>query len=157
MCKWKGVVQVVATAYPFILNRTQPCRHEGPCNIQSNCICFKTRVYCQRLCWCDINCTAPFVTIALRLYAIAYCLLGIHRWTGCKCRTKKKSFFGKGRYACEDRSCPCVLADRECDPELCNGCKCKKFVAGFYFLSRICTDMEFTYRLLSSTRRRKSL
>lgn len=79
----------------------------------------------------------------LSRYAIAHSLLGTHRWTGCKCKVKK-TFFGKGRYACEDANCPCVLADRECDPELCKGCKCKKFVAGFPSYSSTFTNMGFT-------------
>lgn len=92
----------------------------------------------------------------LSRYEIAYSLLGAHRWTGCKCKVKK-TFFGKGRYACEDANCPCVLADRECDPELCKGCKCKRFVAGFPSYSSTYTDMGFTLLLFYSTRRCKSL
>ncbi|KAH8116066.1 hypothetical protein DFH11DRAFT_1583984 [Phellopilus nigrolimitatus] len=80
-----------------------PCQHLGPCGEQTKCICWENGLYCQRSCHCDLSC--------------------VQRWKGCRCRATSskgacKPYFIGSRVV----SCPCVRADRECDPELCKSC-----------------------------------
>ncbi|KAJ4485173.1 hypothetical protein C8R41DRAFT_442405 [Lentinula lateritia] len=38
-----------------------PCHHKGPCNVTSNCACFRNKAHCERSCRCDSKlCTTPF-------------------------------------------------------------------------------------------------
>lgn len=42
---------------------------------------------------------------------------GNRRWAGCRCSILTTS--------CSSKVCPCFIAGRECDPELCRGCHAK--------------------------------
>lgn len=70
-----------------------PCDHDGPCN-DNGCSCAKEKLHCEKSCGCPPNCE--------------------RRFRGCKCARK-------GNKVCT-RNCPCVLANRECDPDLCGQC-----------------------------------
>ncbi|EMD31119.1 hypothetical protein CERSUDRAFT_127583 [Gelatoporia subvermispora B] len=74
-----------------------PCVHRGPCDKASKCACYLNKAHCERNCRCSLSC--------------------VRRWQGCRCAGKANR-----RKACLDR-CPCRLANRECDPELCTSCE----------------------------------
>ncbi|KAJ3880839.1 hypothetical protein F5051DRAFT_322974 [Lentinula edodes] len=79
-----------------------PCHHKGPCNVTSNCACFRNKAHCERSCRCDSK-------------------LCRRRWSGCNCvRTKT-------RRPCGTERCACFKAHRECDPELCGKCEARSF------------------------------
>ncbi|KAI5829890.1 SET domain-containing protein, partial [Schizophyllum commune Tattone D] len=84
-----------------------PCSHVGPCTRKNNCPCAMNRAHCTRVCRCHLQCACT------------------RRWTGCKCAP------GEDGHACGDkRACPCHLASRECDPELCLGCASRDHTLG---------------------------
>ncbi|KAF9486124.1 SET domain-containing protein [Pholiota conissans] len=86
-----------------------PCSHPGPCNKHAYCPCYDNRQRCLRTCRCSLKCEL--------------------RFKGCKCRPKSKS---KNAECCtEEDNCPCRRLERECDPELCKGCK-----ARYYYKSK---------------------
>jgi hypothetical protein len=55
--------------------------------------------------------------------------LGKRRWKGCKC-----AFSAKGRRICREERCPCFANNRECDPELCGRCQCRRVKLEFIFI-----------------------
>ncbi|KAG0705966.1 hypothetical protein DFH29DRAFT_799275 [Suillus ampliporus] len=81
-------------------HRNEPCYHSGPCDVSSNCLCFKNKAHCQRNCRCPAKCA--------------------RRWKGCRCAKIRN------RMSCVNfKRCPCIEARRECDPELCVKCGCR--------------------------------
>ncbi|KKY28844.1 putative esc e complex protein [Phaeomoniella chlamydospora] len=76
---------------PFI-----PCSHEGPCDGNQQCTCWKEKVACEHVCKCPDACA--------------------RRFRGCKCKSMNKGVcFGDDR-------CECYALNRECDPWLCGNC-----------------------------------
>ncbi|KAF8639104.1 hypothetical protein AX17_001747, partial [Amanita inopinata Kibby_2008] len=75
-----------------------PCSHTGPCSAETGCPCHESHGHCSSRCLCQQNCPL--------------------RWHGCNC-SKSKS-----KLACTKR-CPCSLAQRECDPDICTRCGSK--------------------------------
>ncbi|CAL1708459.1 unnamed protein product [Somion occarium] len=74
------------------------CDHLGPCNMTTECGCDAGRVHCEGNCRCDMTCP--------------------RRWKGCQCGS-----IADGGVMCTlERSCPCRMANRECEPELCVTC-----------------------------------
>ncbi|VDB87787.1 unnamed protein product [Peniophora sp. CBMAI 1063] len=71
-----------------------PCSHDGPCT-SNVCACYKASGFCERDCRCSEACD--------------------RRWRGCTCAK------GSGA-ACVRRTCRCVAANRECDPDACGQC-----------------------------------
>jgi len=70
-----------------------PCDHEGSClDPESNCQCVKNSTFCEKYCACSKSCCNRFLGCQCK---------------GCQCRT---------------RACPCFVASRECDPDLCTSC-----------------------------------
>jgi histone-lysine N-methyltransferase EZH2 len=68
-----------------------------PCNHEgdcdpSNCSCMKRDHCCERACSCSSNCP--------------------NRFQGCRCSLGN----------CRTNACPCFIAARECDPDLCGNC-----------------------------------
>ncbi|KIM87762.1 hypothetical protein PILCRDRAFT_814478 [Piloderma croceum F 1598] len=72
-----------------------PCKHKGACDANSGCSCFRQKHHCQRNCQCGSECE--------------------RRWKGCKCQKKPE------RKPCGSK-CKCVMANRECDVDLCKPC-----------------------------------
>ncbi|KAG7448795.1 SET domain-containing protein [Guyanagaster necrorhizus] len=70
-----------------------PCEHDGPCDAQSGCLCFKNNNHCVRSCQCAGH-RKPC----------------IRRRTGCDCSTRE----------CRRSPCSCFMENKECDPELCH-------------------------------------
>ncbi|KAJ7282490.1 SET domain-containing protein, partial [Mycena rebaudengoi] len=75
-----------------------PCRHEGPCDAETQCPCFLNHSHCESGCRCSRACA--------------------RRWRGCTCALSKRA-------RCRTKLCPCFLAHRECDPELCLKCQAR--------------------------------
>eukprot|EP00898_Chlorokybus_atmophyticus_P006950 jgi/Chlat1/7256/Chrsp58S06896 len=67
-----------------------------------HCSCVKSGNFCEKYCACSDNCA--------------------NRFQGCNCN----------RSSCRTRTCPCVAAARECDPDLCHRCNktCDVIAAG---------------------------
>lgn len=74
-----------------------PCNCEGPCTQQ--CPCRGDANFCEKYCGCDPK----------------YCG---NRFQGCNCKGVRQ-YYGR----CSTKACPCRAAGRECDPDLCRGCK----------------------------------
>jgi hypothetical protein len=70
-----------------------PCSHEGTCD-EADCSCARDKVQCEKSCGCKKGCD--------------------RRFSGCRCYQKSK--------LCSNEKCPCFLANRECDPDLCGKC-----------------------------------
>lgn len=73
------------------LHSYEPCEHDGPCTVESGCVCMQTNGICEKFCGCSDDCTK--------------------RFRGCRCRGH-----------CNKGSCPCHVAFRECDVDLCTSC-----------------------------------
>ena len=71
-----------------------PCNHEGPCTKANaqRCSCIQLGNLCEKYCACGSRCHG-------------------NRFEGCRCVT-----------GCQPSTCPCALAGRECDPDLCTQC-----------------------------------
>ncbi|KDD72390.1 hypothetical protein H632_c3406p0, partial [Helicosporidium sp. ATCC 50920] len=78
-------------------NPYQPCACVGGCH-RGTCPCFKSANFCEKFCAC--NCSECG-----------------NRFRGCSCKCGAQP----GR-RCSYKSCPCVAAGRECDPDLCRDC-----------------------------------
>lgn len=87
-------------ADPLKFTPNELCHHSGPCDVSSNCLCFKNKTHCQRNCHCPAKCA--------------------RRWKGCRCAKARD-----GMNCVKVKRCSCVEARRECDPELCVKCGCR--------------------------------
>ncbi|KAL6781418.1 hypothetical protein ACKKBG_A11075 [Auxenochlorella protothecoides x Auxenochlorella symbiontica] len=76
----------------------RPCSCVGPC-VRGTCPCVDSQNFCEKFCACD-------------------CRACGNRFPGCKCSARAR---GGGR--CRVRTCACLAAGRECDPDLCAGCQ----------------------------------
>jgi len=85
----------VAAAVPVIPGGT-PCNHDGPCDA-GVCSCAASRGACEKDCACASTCAL--------------------RWRGCRCGLRSRAHL-RSRLACAT-GCPCAVAGRECDPDLC--------------------------------------
>ncbi|KIM35852.1 hypothetical protein M413DRAFT_449582 [Hebeloma cylindrosporum] len=74
-----------------------PCKHDGPCDAESNCECFQNKAHCHIRCSCNSKCP--------------------RRWKGCHCAKSSK--------VCGTNKCSCFKAHFECDPELCLSCEAR--------------------------------
>ncbi|KZV62721.1 SET domain-containing protein [Peniophora sp. CONT] len=72
-----------------------PCAHDGPCTSNA-CPCYKVSGFCERDCRCSNQCD--------------------RRWKGCSCSTSLAGV------TCTRRTCKCLAASRECDPDVCGKC-----------------------------------
>ncbi|RYG59758.1 SET domain-containing protein, partial [archaeon] len=68
------------------------CDHEGPCSLAVDCVCMLNGTHCEKYCGCQSICK--------------------NRFPGCNCRIG----------GCMTNKCPCFIARRECDPDVCHYC-----------------------------------
>ena len=84
----------------------QPCLHPGqPCD--QHCPCVSSHNFCEKYCNCSLDCKSVF----LQFFTTASTFFpsqGPNRFLGCRCRS-----------SCSTKHCPCFLAVRECDPDIC--------------------------------------
>lgn len=91
--------KLLLSATGDVQNRRQfyPCDHDGPCN-GPHCRCWRDGLLCEKSCGCSSTCDRRFL--------------------GCSCHALNK------RSVCyRDDRCECYRLRRECDPDLCKGCK----------------------------------
>ncbi|TYZ63345.1 hypothetical protein PybrP1_012884 [[Pythium] brassicae (nom. inval.)] len=69
-----------------------PCQHEGVACNSGDCSCMRRDHYCEKACGCPLDCA--------------------NRFPGCKCEPGQ----------CRSGACPCYVAGRECDPDVCFAC-----------------------------------
>ncbi|TMW66544.1 hypothetical protein Poli38472_004309 [Pythium oligandrum] len=70
----------------------EPCNHEGICDFGVGCSCMKRDHMCEKACSCSRDCP--------------------NRFLGCRCSMGN----------CRTNACPCFVAMRECNPDLCFTC-----------------------------------
>ncbi|PWA37158.1 histone-lysine N-methyltransferase EZA1 [Artemisia annua] len=77
-------------------NKNQPDKQYTPCDCKSgcgkDCPCLRSSNCCEKYCGCQKSCR--------------------NRYKGCHC-TKSQ---------CRGQNCPCRVARRECDPDVCRNC-----------------------------------
>ena len=96
----------------------QPCLHPGKSCDQS-CICVASHNFCEKYCNCSPDCELPVHLIKEPL-SHHLSIQGPNRFPGCRCRS-----------SCSTKHCPCFLAVRECDPDLCNTCGAGEFMDSY--------------------------
>jgi len=90
--------------YPF---NYHPCSHPGlACD--DSCSCVESQNFCEKYCQCTAECEMSFIVLTVYHSSCS----GRNRFPGCRC---SKGF-------CDTKHCPCYLAVRECDPDLCKKC-----------------------------------
>ena len=95
----------------------------------SNCYCVQMAYYCEKFCQCSSDCQnrfpGNFQNIFICIFLKTFCGDAIIQkrkhfpqiqiililFIGCRCKAQ-----------CNTKQCPCFLAVRECDPDLCNKC-----------------------------------
>ncbi|KAF7311532.1 SET-domain-containing protein [Mycena kentingensis (nom. inval.)] len=99
---------------------THPCSHLGACTKAQRCQCSRHNAHCERNCGCDPACA--------------------RRWRGCNvtCASRKRcSPLGK-----HGEPCACKVAYRECDPELCTGCRARSAASPNVHGRGFCDNMQ---------------
>lgn len=80
---------------------TEPCHHDGACTIANGCPCVNGKILCDRFCQCSAD-NCPY------------------KFTGCSCHSTGKTCVERVKGG--EKSCVCIMLNRECDPVLCKGC-----------------------------------
>lgn len=97
-----------------------PCSHDGSCldpdaAESGACVCTRGRTFCEKFCQCSLECKC-FRVILNEQSLVSFIFSGPNRFPGCRCRGH-----------CDTKQCPCYLANRECDPDLCTACGASDF------------------------------
>ncbi|KAK4990115.1 hypothetical protein LTR50_002745 [Elasticomyces elasticus] len=80
-----------------------PCHHPGLLCEDAQCRCFRTRVRCEKSCRCPDTCK--------------------RRYRGCTCSSTRSRKKGSPILCWQDDRCECFSLNRECDADLCAGCR----------------------------------
>lgn len=102
------------------INNYTPCNHSGPCD--QTCPCLQAQNFCEKYCLCSNTCKNLVCILNLVFFHFIviwwFYFLGQNRFPGCRCKAQ-----------CNTKACPCYLAVRECDPDLCQMCGAHEYDA----------------------------
>ena len=116
-----------------------PCNHPGECSLRNGCTCVKNDLCCESTCGCNCGrfCEDENGVIVWTVPAAKGERDGMTRvchkvFKGCECRSGH----------CKTDACPCFLAHRVCNPNMCKNCGCEWLPGDISFQDRRCRNVD---------------